>query len=310
MNILTRMMTIWHRGKTRINRLPDNAPLDTHIIHESACRVPYDIVEMIIAHLTYDLPTLKACALTCHSWHTVALSHLFHTLILRRDSSGFIGDKLGVQSARDKLKPLSNLYERGLMSLVKEIRVEQSIGIHPWFMPQAFSHRDLRYFSAFTNVQTLVFQGLEIDHFTPGIQHYFGHFSSTLRSIVLYDPCCTARQLSNFLSFFSNLDDIEILKTSLFSPTTTALGTKLVPSSAPKFRGRLVLYDFHRTKTWTQLATSCGGLRFRYMHLSWVGGSAPALFEACAETLETLRFSAADDLASEYSCVGLSTESG
>ena len=37
------------------------------------------------------------------------------------------------------------------MPLIKEIRVERK-GI--WFMPQAFSRRDLRYFSAFENVHT------------------------------------------------------------------------------------------------------------------------------------------------------------
>ena len=301
------MVTIWHRGKAKINRLLDN---ETRVTHESACRVPYDIMEMIIAHLTYDLPALEACALTCRSWHTVAFPHLLHTLILRRDRSGFIGDKLGVRSTCDKLRPLSYLHERGLMSLVKDIRVEQPPGGCPWFMPHTFSHRDLLYFSAFTNVQTLVFQGLKIDHFTPGIQRYFGHFSPTLRSIVLYDPCCTPRQLSYFLSFFANLDDIGIVRSSLFSPTITTHGTELAPSSAPRLRGRLELRDFRQAETWTYFITSCGGLLFRYMHLRRVGGSAPVLFEACAETLETLQFSAAENFASKLSCVALSTDPG
>ena len=182
----TRTVAIWHRGKAKINRLLSNAPPERRTAHESACCVPYDVVEMIITHLAYDVPALKACALTCRSWYTIVFPHIFHTLVLRRNSSGFIGDKLGVQSTRDRLKPLSYLYERGLMSLVKEIRVEQSLGRYPWFMPHAFSHRDLDYFSAFTNVQTLVFQKLKIDHFAPNIHHYFGHFSPTLRSIVLY----------------------------------------------------------------------------------------------------------------------------
>ena len=293
------MTTIWHLGKTKINRLLNNAPPEIRTTHESACRVPYDIVEMIIAHLFYDLPTLKACALTCRSWHTVTFPHLLYTLILRRDSSGFIGDKLGVQSSRDKLKPLSNLHERGLMSLVKEIRVEQSPDMRPWFLPQAFSHYDLRCFSAFTNVQTLVVQRLKIDHFTPNFQHYFGHFSPTLQSIVLHDPCFTPRQLSHFLSLFSNLDNVEILRTSILLPTTTALGTNPVLSSAPRLRGRLVLYDFHPRETWTHLTTLCGGLRFRYMQLGRVGGTTPVLFEACADTLETLRLNMRDDLASK-----------
>jgi len=303
------VVTFWHRSKVRINRLLDDAPPETRTTHESACRVPYDVVETIIAHLSYDLPTLKACALTCRSWHTVAFPHLRHTLVLRRDSTGPIGDHLGVRSTRDKLRPLSKLHEQGLMSLVKEIRVEQAIGVSPWFIPPAFSVRDPRYFSAFANVQTLVFQRLEINRFILGIEHYFGHFSPTLRSIVLYDPCCSARQLSHFLSIFANLDDIEIQRFHLFIPKTTALGPKLVPFSAPKLQGRLVLFDFRIADMWTHLINSRGGLGFRYMHLNWVRDSTPILLEACAETLETLRFSAVDFLASEWFCGGLSTGS-
>ena len=47
-------------------------------------------------------------------------------------------------------------------------------------------------------------------------------------------------------------------------------------------------------ETWTSLIASCGGLRFRYMDLWIVGGCAPVLLEACAKTLETLRFHVAD----------------
>jgi len=295
-------VTILHRGKTSTKRLLNNGHPETR---ESTCRVPYDIVEIILAHLTCDLGTLKASSSTCRSWYTVALPHIFHTLTLRRDEPSFIGDKLGLTSSRDRFKPLSRLHERGLMPLVKEIRVLS----YPWFIPEAFSRHDLRYFSAFTNVQRLVLRRLRIDHFIPGVERYFKHFSPTLRSITLYHPYCTPRQLSYFLSLFSTLDDIEIVGIPIESPITIVPDTALVPFSAPKLRGQLLLYAFHKVDAWTYLIASCGGLRFRHMHLTWVGGCAPVLFEACAETLEILRISAAEDIAGAWFCMGLSVDS-
>ena len=50
-----------------------------------------------------------------------------------------------------------------------------------------------------------------------------------------------------------------------------------------------MLHRFKWDEVWMHLAKS-GGLRFRHMDLRWSGGCAPALFEACAETLETLWF--------------------
>jgi hypothetical protein len=70
--------------------------------------------------------------------------------------------------------------------------------------------------------------------------------------------------------------------------------TELVSFSTPTLRGRLVVYDFDSVETWTNLITAGDGLRFHYMDLWEVGGCAPVLFKACAETLDTLRFYAAD----------------
>jgi len=287
------MGIIWQRGKARINRL-HTAPLETRAAH--GCRVPYDIVEMILAHLTRDLTrdvsTLKACSLTCRSWYIAALPHLRHIITLRSVRPSFISGKLGVTSTRDKLKPISRLHELGQTPLVREIRVEVWGDMPAWFVPRAFSHRDLRYFSAFANVQSLEIRRLQIDQFIPGVERYFEHFAPTLRSIRLYYPSCTPRQLSHFLSLFSNLDSIEISEVCTSRLNMTIPDGELVPFSAPKLRGWLVLHAFYRVGTWTDLITWCGGLRFRYMHLSWVGSCAPVLLEACAETLETVRFSA------------------
>ena len=258
-------------------------------VHESTCRLPYEIVEVIIAH-TRDLDTLKACSLTCRSWYTAALPHLHHTLILGKNRHGIPGSEL---------EPISKLHELGLARFVREIRVRQWGDDPDWFRPLAFTLGDLRYFSAFASVQTLAIHRLDIDRFIPGVQNYFGQFSQTLRSIALFDSLCdTPQQLPYFLSLFPNLDDICIqgflvLGTPILDEPTPSV--ELIPFFTPKLRGRLVLHDFSSTKSWANLIDVCGGLRFRHMILHDVGDCAPLLLEACVETLETLRFYVEDD---------------
>jgi hypothetical protein len=166
------------------NRLLGNAPSETRTAHKSTCHLSYEVVEMIIAHIARDLDTLKACSLTCRPWYIAAVPHLHHTPTL---------------TDRGGLKPLSQLNQLGLMPLIKEIRVEQK---RIWFVAQAFSRRDLRYFSAFENVHTLKFKYSDISLFIPGVECYFGRFSPTLRSVSVFNPIYTPRQLSHFLSLF------------------------------------------------------------------------------------------------------------
>ncbi|KAF9643227.1 hypothetical protein BDM02DRAFT_1691974 [Thelephora ganbajun] len=277
-------MIVWYRGKAKIDRLFGNTSPKMRTTRESPCRLPYEIVEVIIAHLIYDLDVLKACSLTCRSWYIATAPQIHHTLVLR--------DKL-FNPARGELKPLSRLHKLGLSPLVRKIRVEQwEWHTSSWFVPQAFSPTNLRYFSAFANVQALRLGNVAIHCFIPGIERYFEQFSPTLRSIALWGPRCTPRQLSYFLSLFPNLDDIEIRQFS--TPNVFISDAELVPFSAPKLRGRLTLYDFCRVETWTYLIAACGGLRFRYMDLRKVADCAPILLEACTKTLETLRFYVTD----------------
>lgn len=275
------MTTTWRRGKAAVGRLLDNAPPKTRTAHESTSCFPYEITEMIVAYLTHDLDALKACSLTCRSWYTVAVSHIHHTLILGRKTP---------EKPRDKLKILSKLQERGLMPLVKEIRVSARYSWYPLSAPGAFSHNCLRYYSAFTNVQTLRLDHLDISSFAPAIGRYFEHFSPTLRSIALWNPRCTSRQLSHFLSLFSNLDDIYIRRIYTYALEMSAPDTALVPHSPPKLRGQLTLHSFFWPETWTDLINLCGGLHFRHVDLFKVADCAPILLNACAQTVETIRF--------------------
>jgi len=263
-----------------------------HAADDSTRHFPYDIIEMITAHLADDLRTLKACSLTCRSWYSATVPHLHYVLTLNSTKP----DK-----TLRKLKPLSKLCRLGLNPRIKEVRVSDKLGPFPWFVPHALSPCNVRRFSTFANVQTLVLESVHIRHFIPNVKLYFGHLSQTLRSIEVQFPKCAPRQLSHFLSLFSNLDDIKLLYAPIGLFDTDIPDVKLVPFSAPKLQGRLELYDFHWVETCTDLVTSCG-LRFHYMDLRKVGGCAPVLLEACAETLETLRFGVTERSNSKYLC--------
>ena len=296
MKLSPRIAIVWNRCKAKVDNLlgntaepeictTDGSTRPTLPIRPFPSPFPYDIVEIIIAHLIHHRRTLKACSLSCRSLYTAAVPHLHRTVTLT-------GGRPEID--RSRLRPLSKLHELGLTSFAREIRVKQGPGPSPWFVPQAFGHLDLHYFSAFTNVHTLKLENIQIHHFLPHIEHYFGHFSPTLQSITLYDPRCSPQQLFRFLSFFPNLDDIIIRISHTHRLDTTAPDTELVPFSTPKLRGTLVLYNFPWVETWTHMIASCGGLRFHHLDLRKNASYGPLLLEACADTLEMLRFDATD----------------
>ena len=63
----------------------------------------------------------------------------------------------------------------------------------------------------------------------------------------------------------------------------------LVLFSAPKLGGWLALYGSPSVKIWTHIIVSSGGIRFRRMDPRISAACTPTLFNACANTLETLR---------------------
>ena len=285
-DLSTLIVTVWHRGKSKIKRLLGNASPKSCTTHESTCRVPYEIVEMIIAHLAHDLGALKACSLTCRSWNTVVVPLLHHIFTLVWQGPDVI----------TKPESLSQLHQEGLLDLVTTIRVYSGsfVGGGLWSAPQAFNHEGLRAFSAFTNIRTLELLHIAMGPFVPGVELYFGHLSQTLQSITLIDSHCHPLQLSHFLSLFPNLDDVEIRSRPRWGGGTTTPNTELVPFSTPKLRGRLVLHGFDFPETWTDLIAFSGGPRFRYMDLFRSEKCTSTLLGACAETLETLRFRTED----------------
>ncbi|KAF9789641.1 hypothetical protein BJ322DRAFT_1043441 [Thelephora terrestris] len=240
---------------------------------------------MIVAHFLQDFETLKAFSLTCRSWYVVVAPHIHRAFVL--------GRRKDLYRARGGLVRLSELHELNLIPFTRDLQVRRWGWPGGWFGPQAFTPNGLLHFSAFTNVQVLKIQGMDIGRFFPGIERYFHQFSPTLRSLSLEDPACRSpQQLSYFLSLFPNLDDIDIRGS--YPSEAPIPDTQPVPFSAPSLQGRLTLHSFTMFQTWAHLIELCGGLRFRYMALYNVGECTPTLLDACSETLETLRFYESD----------------
>jgi len=291
MGVSTFLTAIWHQGKALVNHLLGH-PSPTSTTQESTRRISthrlsHALVEIVVAHLAHDIGALKACSLTCRSWYIAAVPLIHHALVLNLAGSWIV--------YRSLLEPISKLYELDLIHLVKSIQVAQEPGLGWRLLPQSFTDRDLQHFSALANVHTLKIQCLEIYRFIPDIEHHFGHFSQTLRSLTLWQPYCTPQQLSHFLSLFSNLDDVGIRNAQTYASNPIGPDVELVRFSTPKLRGRLALYGSPSVEIWTDIVTSCGGIRFRHMDLRMSTGCAPILFNGCADTLETLRFGGMKD---------------
>ena len=115
---------------------------------------------MFIAHLKYDIPTLKACAATCFCWYNIAIPHLHRTLVLR----GWTSKKY--RNQRSDLLP--SLFELGLLPFVEQLQFWGAFSV-------IFDSKNTRYLRAMVNLQTLTIGGLKFSKFPAGFGKHLGH---------------------------------------------------------------------------------------------------------------------------------------
>jgi len=264
---------IWYRSKAKIKNIFKQEHPETSPSRSYAGRLPQELVEMIIARPELDKQTLKACSRTCRSWYIATLPHLHHTLTLCRK----VWDR-----DRGGLIPLKKLDKMRLLPFVKRLWIMDDYA-DPLLPSDILNPKCLAYFSAFTNIQELGIDRLDLHSFVPQAQLYFGHFMPRLRSLALIRPGGPHHLLLSFLGLFPNLDDLKLVawKSALRGPVP-------VSQSAPLLRGRLTLASFCGEDFLRDLSELSGGLRFRSMDLLEAEGSR-FLLDSSAETLEVLR---------------------
>jgi len=271
---------IWYRILARIWKMwsGEASPETSAASSSPATRLPQEIIRIIIAYITYDTHTLRACTLTCYSWYIAAVPHLHYSLSIEtRSLDGMVWWP----------NPLWYMYRLGLLPLVRELHVVDKrfySGVR--LSKRLFNFRVLRPFLTFTNVRELEIAFLDIPSFLPGIQRYFGHFPPTVRSLTLREPRGSRREIIYFIGLFQYLQDLE-LRYDIAKPEEPADDPTLTPSFIPPLRGWLTLFCFTRVDLLKDMIDLFGGIRFRYMHLRNVDGMR-FLLDASAKTLEVV----------------------
>ena len=279
-------MRVWYRGITQL--LFTQGPPEALTAQQStAAKLPLEVVEMIIAHLIHDKRSLLACSLTCYSWYIASVPHLHHTRFIRSDP--------GSESKHRWPTPLKNSSKLGLLPFVKKLRIRRITFASIPFSPKKISSRTLRQISEMRNIQQLEIDDLEIPKFMPRVRHYFGHFLPMLRSLGLKAPRGSRREIIFFIGLFQHLEDLTLLDDALKGGLRAdpVNDLTLVPPSAPPLRGRLVMSHFRREGFFKDMVDLFGGVRFSYVDIFDVGETRH-LLEACAKTLETVRFYPSD----------------
>ena len=244
--------------------------------------LPPELVCMIIFdHIdgSDSFETLLSCSMTSVSWRKALLPYLNHYFVTTY--TGGWGPK---QSRWPE--PFVDLDQRSLLRCVR--RLDMILLQHETEFTFG-GERDLRYFSALTNLRELWMDNLELSSFMPNIKQCFGHFAPALRSLALYIPKASPWQIMYFVGLFQDLQDLKLLVDIMLTRGyETAANLGLVPLSRPPLNGWLTLRGCGREEIVDDMVTLYGGLRFRCVYLCDVIYTQRVLDE-CATTLETFR---------------------
>ena len=281
-------MRIWYRIRALLRRLcSGGTSSETSPTYPSpATRLPLEVVEIIIAYLVHDLPSLRACSLTCYSWYIAAVPHLHHPLVINTLTNSYALRPL------EWPEPIRRMHSLGLLPLVGdlEIRGRYTTAISA----KLFCHRTLRQFMALTNVQDLTISYLDIPSFMPNIRQYFGHFFPTVRSLRLGSPKGSNRQILFFIGSFRYLEDLELFDSELPSwENEQKDDLTLIPPFAPPLQGKLTAWSWGRENFFREMVHLFGAIRFTEMRV-FNAIETQFLLRACAKTLYALHCAPTD----------------
>ena len=279
-------MRIWYRTQAAIRKkrsggVPPETPTTRSFI---VIRLPQEVVELIIAHLTYDIPSLRVCSLTCYSWYIATVPLLHHALLIYKPHRN-----------RECYWPnaIHRMHKLGLLPFVKELRIRAN-STRVGLTAKLFNRRTLRQFTTLASVQDLSICNLDIPSFVPRIRQYFGHFLPTVRSLVLASPKGSHRHIILFIGLFERLEHLDLRDSKLGAgETEPGDDLTLVPTSAPPLRGRLTVWRVKRDGLFKKMIQLFGGIQFRSMNLFDVDETR-LLLKACAKTLVQLQFHPSD----------------
>lgn len=280
---------------------PHQAPSTAECTNEWN-RLPPELVDEILGYLSDDLPTLKACSLTCKgmlsSARPLIRSRLFLVSTRSRRSNGrftkylFKRPKGGIDPRLERLVAADR---QGLLQYTRHLVIRT--GRLP-LTPQSLQPY-IPYFHSIDKLQTFVVDGLDIPAFVPVFDDYFGMFTHSLRGLDIKYILDSERQLLCFISQFPLLEDLSIQSCYVVyshpNPSLPMLRT------SPPFRGHLKLSIIMDSRSLCEaLAQLPEGLNFTSLELKGCGNPA-AIITACQFTLRSVLYTWIDRLGKHHS---------
>lgn len=253
-------------------------------------RLPPELIDEILRCLSDDLPTLKACSLTCKIMLGSARPIIRSWLCLSLASKKKLNDRSvssllkRPQRSSDSLGRLVDMDRRGLLPYTRHLVLKMD--------ELTLAPRSLRpyipFFLSIDNLQTLVIDGLDVTPFMPVFNSCLGMFTRSLRSLDIRHIWDSDRQLLWFISQFPLLEDLSMR-------SCYALYFFLGPSpplirTSPPFRGHLNLSLIMDSQSLCEALTQFpGGLNFTSLELKGCGKPA-AVIAACQLSLKSVSY--------------------
>lgn len=252
-------------------------------------RLPPELVDEILRYLSDDLPSLKACSLTCKVMLCSARPIIGSWLCLapsqnRKSKGRFIKSLKRPKEDSGGLERLVAADRRGLLQHTRHLALRTN---ELSLVPQSLEHY-IPYFRSIAKLQTLVIDGLDVSALMPMFDDCLGMFTHSLRSLDIKHIWDSDRELLSFVSQFPLLEDLSIRY-------CYALYFFLGPSppmfrTSPPLRGHLNLSLIMDSQTLCEaMAQLPAGLHFTSFELKGCGKPG-AILTACQLTLRSVSY--------------------
>ena len=272
-------------------RSVDTPGIISAAVYRGCIDLPQELIDCIMDMLHDDLPTLKACSLTCRSMFA-STRHLIHrTLYLK------LKNALGVsplhEGSTDRSLPLNEELLRYL-SFMDEHDLLQFVRRVYILVPDVFVPEMLQpyrqHLQSLNRVQILTIEHLDTSARTfTCYKTCFVHFYPTLTSLALRSPSHHYRLLVKFILQFPNLENLSLERIAM--PGVPDSTDPIIVDQPPPFCGHLRLVDRETVAPWlmTFVREVPSGMNFRSVDLRasfWEDSQ--HILDPCSCTLEYL----------------------